>query len=350
MNIILILPLLLFYLNSLPSPENSRIVIIFPFAFVGLIIANIVICLGWIFLDWKYMLISLLTIIIGLQYVSAIYPIASIFNPKQTEGEFKIMTYNVMLFGLYDWRNNHKLKDSIVEIIVNEYPDIICLQEVYWNDNGGKFNPLGQIKARLNYKYIHKGAMAYVDGGQNFGLATISKYPIINEKSIKFDNSYNGVLITDLIMGDDTVRVFNCHMQSIQLSQKDYTVIGAITDTLDNKKLKIIAKRIIEATQQRTEQTNIVSEHVRNSPYPVFICGDLNDFPLSYTYLSLIKGLKDTYAVKGKYPGYTWDNFGIKQRIDFIFYNRNFICTKHKVIQKSFSDHFAVIACFEKKE
>lgn len=334
------------YLNLFPSPADLKIMALLPFGFLSVIIINLIFILAWALIKWKYMFLSLLTLLFGIGYISAIVPLPSYFNAKPTEGDIKVMSYNVMLFGFYDWNNNVQIKDSVLSIINCEKPDILCLQEVYWNNDNSDFNPLGEIlKTNSNY-FIHKETMATAIKGQNFGLATISKYPIVNESYIKFENSFNGVIVSDIVIGEDTIRVFNCHMQSIQLDQNDYTLIETITDTIDNSKLRLVLKKVVQATQQRALQADIVASEIQNSPYSVFVCGDLNDFPLSYTYLKLSKGLRDSYSTKGRFPGYTWDNFGIKQRIDVIFYDKSFSCTKHKVIKKAFSDHYPVVAEF----
>ncbi len=255
-----------------------------------------------------------------------------------------------MLFGFYDWENNREIKNNIIELIVNEAPDIMCFQEVYWNNENDNFSPLPRIMKKFPDYEIHKGAMATARLGQHFGLATISKYPVVNKEIIKFEQSFNGVIVTDIVINDDTVRIFNCHLQSIQLEQKDYTVIETLTEDIDNYKLRLLLRKIIEATQKRAGQADIISQKIKESPYPVFVCGDLNDFPLSYTYLKLSEGLKDSYSAKGKFPGHTWDNFGIKQRIDVVFYNKKFRCTEHTLISKDLSDHYPVITGFKRKK
>jgi len=57
--------------------------------------------------------------------------------------------------------------------------------------------------------------------------------------------------------------------------------------------------------------------------------------------------LKDSFSTNGEFPGYTWDNYRIKQRIDYILYNEKYDCTDYKVVKKSLSDHFPVIASFK---
>lgn len=318
-----------------------------PLFFIAVVITNFFFLILWAVISRKYMLISGVALLLSMGEISAVYPVKSIFNKSNPDNaDFSVMQYNVMLFGFYDWSNNKQIKANILNLIFEHPPDILCLQEVYWRDNYDDFNPLKRIMNEFEGYQIHKEAMAEARLGQNFGLATISRYPIVNTGIIEFENSFNGAIYSDIIIKADTLRIFNCHMQSIQLEQKDYTVIETLADSVDNTKLRILLRKIMQASQKRAAQADIVAEEIKMSPYPVLVSGDLNDFPLSYTYLIISAGLKDTYVYQGKFPGYTWDNFGIKQRIDYIFYDNKLKCTSHKVIKKKLSDHYPVVAHF----
>ena len=47
-----------------------------------------------------------------------------------------------------------------------------------------------------------------------------------------------------------------------------------------------------QAYIQRADQVDIIKEDIRLSPYPVIVCGDFNDTPVSYTYKTLSKELR----------------------------------------------------------
>lgn len=348
-NIVITIPLFAIVFGIYPSPETSRIAALLPAFFIGAALLNIAFIIVWIIVSRRYIIISLLALLVSAKFIFAIFPVPSYLSIGSRDADFTIMTYNVMLFGFYDWENNREIKNNILELIFYENPDIMCFQEVYWNNRNDNFSPLPRLMKKFPDHEIHKGAMATARQGQHFGLATVSKYPIVNKEILKFEKSFNGVIITDVLINEDTVRIFNCHLQSIQLEQKDYTVIETLSEDIDNYGVRLILRKIIEATKKRAGQADIVAQKIRESPYPVFVCGDLNDFPLSYTYLTLSSGLKDSYSAKGNFPGHTWDNFGIKQRIDVVFYDRSFRCTDHIVIRESLSDHFPVITGFSKK-
>jgi len=334
------------YFSVYISPEKTIAVALLPFIYVILFAVNIAFVLFWLIFKWKYSLISLVSVLAGVKFFSLIFPIMSFISANDKPTDFKIMSYNVMIFGFYNWDNNQNIKANILSIIDEEDPEILCLQEAYWNTANRNFVTVDSIKQILDSEYQYKSAMATAVGGQNFGLVTVSKYPIVNSYSYKFDSSFNGFIYNDILIKEDTVRVYNVHLQSIQLDQNDYTVIEEFTESDDNTKMKIVLKKYLSSLVKRSSQAEIVKQSIDSCKYPVFVCGDFNDGPLTYTYFSIAKNLKDSFATNGKYPGYTWNKFNIRQRIDYILYDKNVDCVAHKVIEKEFSDHFPVVAEF----
>lgn len=337
------------YFSVYISPAKTLAVALLPFIYTGLLITNILFVVLWLFFNWKYSLISAVSIIIGIKFLGLVYPVLSLFGSGADKGDLKIMSYNVRVFGLYNWQNNVNIKADIIELIRDENPDIICLQEVYWNNSDRNFITLDSVKLVLGADHDFRFATSTAVGGQNYGLATVSRYPILNSFSLLFEDSRNGFIYNDILINEDTVRVYNCHLQSIQLNQNDYTVIEDIAEAEENIKMKIVLKKYLKSLIKRSAQAEIVRASIDSCQYPVFVCGDFNDGPLTYTYFTIAKGLRDSYASKGKYPGYTWDNFKIKQRIDFILYDKKYKCVSHKVIKQDMSDHYPVVAEFIKK-
>ena len=54
-----------------------------------------------------------------------------------------------------------------------------------------------------------------------------------------------------------------------------------------------ILRKLKRAFLKRASQVEIIQEYVRRSPYPVILCGDFNDTPVSYTMGTLTNELKD---------------------------------------------------------
>ena len=344
-NILASILLLAIYGIEFIPPSKFLFLSLLPFLFTIILIVNIIFVLIWIFVRWKYSLISLISILLVIKYVALIYPIQSFFSSKSKEADFKVMTYNVMIFGLYDWENTN-IRTDIIQLISDENPDVLCLQEAYWNNSNSNFKTLKIILENLNTKYVHKATMTTAKGGQNFGLVTISKFPILNSYSEKFDNSYNGFTYSDILIDTDTVRVYNVHLQSLEFNQRDYTVIENISEGINDLGVKTILKKYLKSIKIRIKQAEIVRGTMNDCHYPILVCGDFNDIPISYSYLKLAKNLKDSFSACGRYPGYTWVNSKLKLRIDYILYSKDFKCCSHKLIEKNLSDHYPVIAEF----
>lgn len=349
-NIVVATLLVISYLSVGTSPERSLIYTFMPFIYVILLIINMIFVFLWVFIKWKFSCISLIAILIGIKLINLIFPFSSYINlEKNKEGDLKIMSYNVKVFGLYNWEKNLNIKSNILRIIGEEKPNIVCLQEAFWVDKASNFITIDSLKIILKTKYVHKSPMATAVGKQNFGLVTISDYPIINQYSHKFKNSFNGFIFTDIIISTDTVRVYNCHLQSIHFDENDYTLLETFNEKELNPEFKNLFKKYFKAYKKRANQSDIMKKSIDSCNYPVFICGDFNDIPISYTYLNIKNNLFDSFTARGKFSDYTWNNYKIKQRIDYILYSNKYNCISHKVIKKEYSDHYPVVSEFNIK-
>ena len=91
------------------------------------------------------------------------------------------MSYNVRLFDLYNWNENEKSKSEIFKLIHEENPDILCLQEYYFtNDENLPFETRNLILDSLGFPYYFESFSEESKENKFFGIATFSKYPIVN--------------------------------------------------------------------------------------------------------------------------------------------------------------------------
>ena len=97
-------------------------------------------------------------------------------------------------------------------------------------------------------------------------------------------------------------------------------------------------------------QVDDVSQHINNSPYPVIVCGDFNDTPVSYTYHQLSKNLNDAFVESGKGINYTYSGILPVFRIDYILYDDFFKSHDYNVNKIKISDHYPVSCNFSKRE
>ena len=80
---------------------------------------------------------------------------------------------------------------------------------------------------------------------------------------------------------------------------------------------------------------------MQSSPYPIILCGDFNDTPLSYAYNTISANLKDTFKESGKGIGQTFVKIPAL-RIDYILHEKKIRSLNYKQHKKKLSDHYAV--------
>lgn len=98
-----------------------------------------------------------------------------------------------------------------------------------------------------------------------------------------------------------------------------------------------------------SRQINIVDSCVRNSPYPVIVCGDFNSMPYSYVYQKMRHNLSNAFEDAGNGFGFSYrDPKLFFLRIDNQFYSDSrlhvFDYQTHRDIE--LSDHFPITATY----
>ena len=82
--------------------------------------------------------------------------------------------------------------DNIVDFLQQQNADIICLQEVRLrkNDIFNLKNTVDSLGAINHYQYARSST--------TFGSVTMTRYPIVNMGEIRFENSRNITIYTDV--------------------------------------------------------------------------------------------------------------------------------------------------------
>ena len=174
--------------------------------------------------------------------------------------------------------------------------------------------------------------------GENghFGNVTLSRRPALEKGKIDFEKSTNLALWTDMRLDSSTVRIYNCHFESYNIS------------------LPNLVKKDVEETEQKmrrsiTERPKQVAEVLRgvdNAPVRSIVLGDFNDNPLSYTYYRLLRGRHDTFVKAGKGFGATYRSLWPLLRIDYILYPKDLEAVSYTVPHVKYSDHYPIIATY----
>jgi len=313
--------------------------------------------LYWIIRLKKEFLLSFVVILIGINHFNDFIPLRlgktnKSGYVKENPLQIKVLSYNVRLFNIYEWLNDPETNQNILNFIRSEHPDIICLQEFY-SSTKKDYEPerIKKFFADTRYNYIHYSFKNAKDSG--YGIATFSKYPIINQGTISFPNTTNEAIFTDVVINTDTIRIYNNHLQSVQLQRRNYSFLDTLKLRYDDeqmKEIKDISSRLKAAYIKRSAQVDAISKHVKSSAYPVIVCGDFNDTPVSYSYRKMRKGLKDAFISSGQGTGSTYKGLFPYFRIDYIFHDKHFKPVLFEKVETNLSDHYPILCVFELNE
>src|SRR5699024_7253767 len=95
---------------------------------------------------------------------------------------------------------------------------------------------------------------------------------------------------------------------------------------------------------KRSKEVDILAEKIKESPYPVLVCGDFNDPPNSYSYSSVSDGLKDAFLEKGFGVGRTFRKVSPTLRIDYIFTSTSIGIVNFNIMHVDYSDHYPIVS------
>ena len=305
----------------------------------------------WTFAKSKWAIITLLVLIIGGKLHFRIVAFGSDTESIPSEDRvLNVMSYNVRLFDLYTASTDSRFekRNAIFDYIQTENPDIICFQEFYHQDKPTNFSTRDTLITLLNIKDYHERYAHKLRGRQNFGVAILSKYPMIAKGDVMFstqgNNDFNYCVYVDIVKNQDTFRVYNVHLQSIRLQQEDYSVFEDGANQVEEKKstIRLLADKLLIAYPKRADQARTVAEHIETSPYPTIVCGDFNDTPMSYAYNQFNKALTDAFRNCSSGIGTTYVGKVPAGRIDYIFHSPELKSSNFVIQKEAFSDHRAI--------
>lgn len=351
-NIVCALLLIAIKVGSYLPPSEVWPLPLISIAYPLILLANFAFVIYWIVgKRRKRVFISVVGILIGWSQLTSIYQLVEIFGTDNND--YKIMTYNVRSFSYYDWHNNRVIKNNIIDLVNQEQPDIICFQEYTHHQRvPKKFNTTDTITEILNTdQYFIKKHKCDGDG-MCYCISTFSKFPIVNTGSMDFENTVNTFIYTDVIINEDTIRVYNCHLESYRLMNHELSSVNSIKANKEAIKTpwkyKQIYLKLRRAFYNREIQTKALYDHIRKCKYQVFVCGDFNDVPTSYTYTKVrsSQNLSDAFIESGKQFAGTYKGKLPSFRIDYILYSDEIKTSNYRVRREELSDHYPSICNF----
>lgn len=345
-NVVAIVALLLAYLGTEVDPRKFWPLAFISMAYPLLLLLNVAFIGYWSIYRKKRALWSLSVILLGWTHLNNFVQIRA--HDAEEDG-FKVMSYNVRLFDFYNWSHNKETRNRIFEMLGREDADILCLQEFIQIDRPNTFNTRDTIMETFAWKHCHDVYTQTSRTKYHFGIATMSKFPIVAKGSIDLSHENNNVCIwSDLLIGSDTVRLYNAHLGSIRFGNDDYRFMEELDDEKSTEPLTTGGVRILgrlrDAFKKRSDQIDQILAHMEGSPHPIIYCGDLNDTPISYSYDRLREKLKDAFVESGSGIGNTYIGAFPSFRIDHIMHTSELQSSGFSTLPDELSDHHAVTA------
>lgn len=259
-----------------------------------------------------------------------------VHTPQRGAHTLDILTWNTHMMD----KANKADHNAILAYLRANPVDVVCLQEVELRRNN-HYLTLESLKQSMHdlYPYTYIDFKVY-NKYRQYGNVVLSRYPLINKQTVRYDSRANISSRCDIVVDGDTIRLITNHLESNRLVASDWM------DTLNTDEVKHAAERISIKMQQagrvRRRQAQVLRQEIKQSPYPILVAGDCNTIPLSRVYLLLRGRLRDTF-LEGSFGriGSTFTYHHIGVRIDYIFCSRKFDVLDSRVdYDAEQSDHY----------
>ncbi len=306
--------------------------------------------------------ISVIALLPALLYSELFVKIGHTEDAHKEGIELIIESYNVGMFSSSeDALSREKCRKEIGKHIAKESPHIICMQEFF----AESYTQADTIFSTYPYRHYH---LFKVRNGKLFGNIILSKFPIGERGRISFKGSTNLSIFADIEHYGRTLRVYNNHLESYNVSftalaHKFAELIKNNSGNISTDQEKNMAFSELEAARdeltkdivethekmkgtfiKRSQQVERIIDHINQTPHQTIICGDFNDTPMSYTYHTLAKHRKDTFEEAGTGFGATFAPVWPLLRIDYILVPDDSQPLHHTIHKSGLSDHYPVTA------
>jgi endonuclease/exonuclease/phosphatase family metal-dependent hydrolase len=320
----------------------------------------------WLFRRWQGALLPLVALVLAWPQVQRGLPLHVGGATALVKGvgrhtaanQLRLLSANVRIFNVYAHlrKADPEAPAKFINWLATSPADVLCLQEFYQEPAGTKSSE-GNLFRVADKLGAGSGRQVFVSktltnsAGAQFGIAIFSRLPIVGRGEISFGRlSQNHAMWVDVVGPGrgDTVRIFNTHLQSMSLDEGDIVAAGSSRSGLESKGRGLL-RRFIRGAAARAWQADTLVAHIRRSPYPVLLAGDLNDLPYSYSYTQLNHVLQNAWATTGFGPGNTYHGrLPPLLRIDQQFAGPQWQvlgCRIHTEIP--YSDHFPVEGLYQ---
>lgn len=346
----------LLMVTAIVAPEISPVDFLIPaystLLLPVIIIFNIAFIVFWLVFRKWYFLLSLVILLTGAKMIQETF----VFNPfkkeitQNNDSVFTLMSFNTHANDMMA-KHSDKKPNKLIQYMLDKDPDILCIQEfsaAKSNDNLTKAD-LSRAFSKYPYRYNYYKIFT---GWSYFGIATFSKYPIIKMKAIEYPSYVNVSIYTDILIKGDTIRLFNCHLESNKLTENDKTMALKLRENLNTDNIRgttaHLSRKLGSAYKLRAVQAEMVAAEIASSPHPVLLAGDFNDVAGSYAYTKVRGDLHDAFVENGFGLGWTYNESIFHFRIDHILFDNNFQNNSIQIdTHFKGSDHYPLISEFQ---
>ena len=309
------------------------------------IAANMAFLVLWLIVKWKRVWIPIAGFALAYMPIRTYIPLNPSAKPP-SEDYLKVISYNVAGFN---YNKNKTAFDSIYAYLERQQPDIVCLQEDV-NPKIEIIEHMGQLFPYNDTIHVGEPTQKYINA---VGLHT--RFPIVKSERISYGSTNNGSAAFYVLIDGDTTLIINNHLESTHMSEGDrqrYTDVlkGDVERDSMRQETSFLLHKVGAQMALRAPQAEAVHQYIEeHRHYPIIVCGDFNDTPISYTHYTIGKGLADCFVESGTGIGLSYNQKGFFFRIDHIMCSDHFTPQACKIDSKiDISDHYPVV-CWLKK-
>ncbi|MDZ7881146.1 MAG: endonuclease/exonuclease/phosphatase family protein [Saprospiraceae bacterium] len=257
---------------------------------------------------------------------------------KKSENTVRVLTYNAADFVMPYHKDKLAARNGLNKFFKEQNPEIICLQE------GGDLNDYTMKHVAAFFPFLS----AYPYQSRQIGnqIVIYSRFPIVGEGKLDSEKYGNGCNFADVQIGTKKVRVFSLHLTSNRVSgmANDLAKSGKIGDDDSWLEFARMLKLVRSTGIKRTREAESIASNIQQSPYPVIVCGDFNEIPVSYVYKTLSNNLSDAFREAAFGFSSTYNGKIPALKIDNILMSPNIEARNCKIHSLKYSDHYPITA------
>lgn len=302
-------------------------------------------------LDRRIFFITMIYLLVGTPLMFKHVGISINRNCAENKGLFKVMSYNVQGFDGVKGQSQYQTQQSIHALINKHAPDIVCFQE--YSMKGMKHSEFYKnLSETLQQDFLQLSDYKTSEFATQHILVTASKHNIVDQGVIYSPKNEIFAIYSDIQLMDDTVRVFNVHLQSIKLIQEK-VILKPVTRQILKRNIfrKVLSsvEKLEKAFYIRSSQALILAEAIKLSPHPVVVAGDFNDTPASFAYKTISRSLHDASHLRtnGIKPTYAESDYPLI--IDYLLADKELNTCNYSRLRVRFSDHYPIVTDFSFK-